>query len=278
MDNFFLVTDDFDTIIKRCFSDEVKKIDRVLNGWTNFVFKVTLISNEEYYFRFPRNKFFSKALLSEVKYTNYIKDKITYKTADLELKYDNSRPFTMHKVISGKNLYQVLDILPKEKIKPLCDDICKFIMELQMIDIKLVEELRSLSDFLKELADISHTDYDYDFSMHDTLIKEESYKAVLNHGDLNPGNIIVDENFKVKAILDFAFCTKSSQTEDLSRIIGRLPDEYYEIMVNSYENIFKIKIDKNTLDNLIKMWRYVDNNYVNYMKKNCPDVVIPDNL
>ena len=45
---------------------------------------------------------------------------------------------------------------------------------------------------MKDLSSFSNPHYD--LHMHDSLIAYENEKMVLNHGDLNPGNIIVDDN------------------------------------------------------------------------------------
>ena len=273
MNKFFEINDNFENIIKSTLNTDILSINRISNGWTNFVFLVTTCNGEEFYFRFPRNDFFSDALVLEVKYTNFVKNKISFKTTNLNLHYNQNRPFSMHKLIKGNNLYDVLDLIPNNKKKKLCDDICKFIKELQPINFSKLNNIPRLSDFLHNLALISQIDGKYDFAKHDELVKKEnSLPLVLNHGDLNPGNILINSNFEVEAILDFAFCSMSSNDNDLARIIGRMPNEYKSLLINSYEKYFDTKLDILSLDKLILMWNYIDNNYINYMKFNCPDV------
>lgn len=280
MNKYFNVNDDFEKIIKHKLNKNFTTIERISNGWTNFVFKATTNENESFFFRFPRNDFFSDALVKEVNYTNFVKDKISFKTTDLELKYDNGRPFSVHKQINGKNLYDVLDVLTLDKKKKLCDDICKFIFELQSINYLECQYISKLSTFLIDLAHISKIDNKiYDFTVHNELIlKENTEKLVLNHGDLNPGNILINSNLEIEAILDFAFCSVSSNIDDLSRIIGRLPDEFKPLLIESFEKIFNDKVDNISLNKHIKMWNYVDQNYIDYMKVTCPDVVVPSKI
>lgn len=278
MKKFFETTDNFEQIIKNNFNDVIK-IEKVLNGWTNFVFIIELKSKDKYFFRFPRNDFFSDAIVSEVKFNNFVKGKISFKTTDLKLMYDNNRPYSVHKIIKGKNLYEVLDFMPQDKKVSLCNSICLFIKELQAIDYTECKDIQLLSEFLYNLAIISRHNNVYDFSVHNVLIeKEKNEFLVLNHGDLNPGNILINDNYEIEAILDFAFCTKSCDLEDLSRIIGRMPKEYKNMLINSYENIFNKKVNIQELESLIKMWNYVDKNYIDYMKVFCPDVALPKNI
>ena len=278
MNKFFDITDNFEDIIKEILGTNLVSVTRISNGWTNFVFLATDFNNNSFYFRFPRNDFFSDALVCEVEYTNFVKNKISFKTTNLQLKYHRNRPFSVHKLIVGKNLYDVLDSIPNDKKQNLCDDICKFIKELQNIDYTELKQIPRLSLFLHNLAIISQINENYDFSKHNELIKKENnYSLVLNHGDLNPGNILINSNFEIEAVLDFAFCSISSYDNDLARIIGRMPNEYKDLLINSFEKIFDTKLNIDSLNNLISMWNYIDNNYINYMKVNCPDVNL-DNI
>ena len=238
MEKFFTVKDNFKDIIKDNLNCDHFKIEKISNGWTNFVYSATKDDGTKYFFRFPRNNFFSDALVKEVRYTSFVKDKISFGTANLFLGYSNGRPYSFHRCIEGKNLYDVLDNIPENKIDKLCDDICKLIFEIQSIDMSPCEDLILLSDFLNNLADISAEKGCYDYSVHNELIREEKTEnLVLNHGDLNPGNIILDKDFNMVAVLDFAFITKSSKFDDISRIIGRLPERFKQKLIVSFEKI-----------------------------------------
>mgnify|MGYP003295185771 CR=1 FL=1 len=74
-----------------------------------------------------------------------------------------------------------------------------------------------------------------------TMQDLEKHGLTLSHADLNPGNILLDENHNVCGILDFAFVSYTSDLNDMARLIGRLPSDYYDIMLEEYNKRFKLK-------------------------------------
>ena len=125
------------------------------------------------------------------------------------------------------------------------------------------------------LADLSHVDNEYyDFSKHDNLVNLEKGNLVLNHADLNPGNILIDDDKNVCAIIDFAFVSKSSELNDVSRLIGRLPEDFHEIMLDSYNKKFNKNVLMDKIKSLISVWNYVEEHYINYMRVNQPEIDI----
>ena len=268
---FFTVNDDFKAIIEDKVG-EIVYMSQISTGWTNFVYDVKT-KTDEYIFRFPRNDFFSSVLEKEVAFSKYIKGKIKTPTSNIDIGYDNGRPFTCHKKITGKSLTSVYDKLTKEDKEKIADQVSNFIFELQQVSVDNIPlNLPTTSQFL---ADLSHVDDEYyDFSRHDYLVKLESGDLVLNHADLNPGNILIDENNDVCAIIDFAFVSKSSNLNDVSRLIGRLPADFHEIMLHSFNKRFEKNIGMDVIKSLISVWDYVEEHYINYMRVNQPEIDI----
>ena len=268
---YFTVNDDFKSIIEREIG-KTNNISQISTGWTNFVFEVDGESGE-YIFRFPRNDFFSDVLEKEVSFSKFIKGKINTPTSNIRMCLDKGRPFTCHSKIKGKSLTAAYSTLTIEDKKRIADQVSEFIYELQQIPIENIPlNLPTTSEFL---ANLSHVDNEYyDFSKHDNLIKLEQGNLVLNHADLNPGNILIDENKNVCAIIDFAFVSKSSDLNDVSRLIGRLPEDFHEIMLNSYNSRFNKNILMDKIHSLISVWNYVEEHYINYMRVNQPEIDI----
>lgn len=269
---FFDTSDDFEKIIKKHLR-HCTDIVQVKTGWTNFVFKVT--SGKYFYiFRFPRNDFFSDALVKEYNFCKFIDGKISYKIPKLKLYYNQNRPYSMHRGIVGESLSDCYnDLSDKEKNK-LAKDIVKMISEFKAIDFTSYQdkEFQKVSNFLDNLSNVSQNGYD--ISKHDYLKSLENNKMIVSHGDLNPGNLIL-KNHKLVAVIDFAFAGVSSELVDLSRIIGRTPSDFKSKIVKAYKEKFQTEIDLESINSLEETWAYVEEKYILYIKQNHPSIVLP---
>ncbi len=269
---FFDLDDDFEKIIKKHFKDS-KDIFQVKTGWTNFVYHVTS-GNASYFFRFPRNDFFSDALVKEYNFCVFLRDKISFKIPRLKLFYDNGRPYTLHREIKGESLSDCYNDLNDKEKQKLAKDIVKMVYEFSNINYKEYPDknFQKVSNFLDNLSNVSQNGYD--IKEHDFLKSLEKNHMILSHGDLNPGNLIL-KNHKLVAVIDFAFAGISSEFVDISRIIGRTPSEFKDMIVSAYEKKFQTKIDLENINNLEKTWSYVEEKYILYIKQNHPTIVLP---
>lgn len=268
---FFTIDDDFESIIKHSLKSNFVKVKKIPTGWTNFVFYATKDS-KTYVFRFPRNLFFAKTLIKEKKFNKLLARKLPFKVPKLTLMFHEGRPFTIHRYQEGKSLTECATSLSTKQVAKLCKDIAKLNKAIQKIKIKK-EELPLLSDFLEGLSKVG--DEPYDLKKHNILKQLESESLVVQHADLNPGNIILNEKNKMFAVIDFAFLSYTSKYVDLARIIGRLPKNFYQPMIEAYEKTFKTKVNKKYIDALIHLWEYVEKKYIAYMAKNHKDVELP---
>ena len=268
MRKFFVREDDFVKIINKSVKN-IKKIEPIKTGWTNFVFLVKT-AHKKLIFRFPRNDFFRQALIKEKNFCDFLKTQnLKIKTPNMKLLYENGKPFSVHDQIKGRPLNECK--LSERKKKKLAEDICDFVKHLSVLNYPT--KLSKSSKFLKDLSKVSGENYD--LSKHACLHEiEKKDKVVLTHGDLNPGNILIRKG-KLYAILDFAFVSYSSPTNDIARLVGRLDKSYKNYLLNSYEKKFNKKINKKELNNLISMWKYIEKKYVCYIKKNHPDIILP---
>ena len=85
---------------------------------------------------------------------------------------------------------------------------------------------------------------------------------------------MIDDDKNVCAIIDFAFVSKSSELNDVSRLIGRLPEDFHEIMLDSYNKKFNKNVLMDKIKSLISVWNYVEEHYINYMRVNQPEIDI----
>lgn len=269
MSKFFTVKDDFEKIITNVIG-EIDNISLISTGWTNFVYKVQKES-KRYVFRFPRNMFFSNVLAKEVAFNKFIKDKISFNIPNLTLLFDNYRPYTMHEEIKGVSMSEMYPSLSTEDKRKVAKQVSDFIYELQHVDMSSLDyKLETTSSFLLELSKVD--DQEYDVSKLNPLIELEKKKLTLSHADLNPGNILLDSDHNVCGILDFAFVSYTSDLNDMARLIGRLPSDYYDIMLEAYNKKFNVNVSKEEVDEIIKVWNHVEYHYMIYMRNHHPEI------
>ena len=103
----------------------------------------------------------------------------------------------------------------------------------------------------------------------------EDNNLTISHGDLNPGNLILKKH-KLVAVTDFAFAGISSDLVDISRIVGRTPEEFKTKIAKAYKEKFQTEIDFISIENLEKTWAYVEEKYILYIKQNHPTIVLPN--
>lgn len=268
MQQFFTEKDDFKSIISKYVKFE--KLNYIAVGWTNFVYTATS-KDGTYFFRFPRNKFFSDAIIEEEKIIKFLKNKISYKLPQITLLFDNSRPFSMHKQIEGESLTNCFHKLSTCDLKILAEDIANLFYEFSLIKIENKNEFRLTSNFLDNLSLVSQNNYD--ITTHDILKNLEKKSLSFCHGDLNTGNLIIKDK-RLFGVIDFAFSGVSNKMVDLARLVGEKDGEFSQFLIESTEKVFNEKIDLDKLKKLVDMWNYVDNHYIMYIKQNHPSIIL----
>ncbi len=269
MDSFFTTKDPLDQIIKETFSDkQILSTEHILTGWTNIVIEVAT-NTGNYFFRFPRNPFWSKMIIKDAAVCNFVDGKTSYYTPQMELHYDSkNRPFSVHKKIEGYTLGDRIYHLSHTALTGAAYDVAKFIKELSNIDIKNAPEKVKypLSDFLYEL-DHDHYEKHIDAD-HDYIKKTEMNKLV--HGDLNLGNILLDENDKVIGVIDFCFAGTGNPNMDVSRVLSRpVPEEFRVTFLKEFANEPEIK-------RMGEAWTRIDAGYADHIRTHFPEITLPD--
>lgn len=267
---YFSLDEDFEKIIKNTLNDkEVTSINQITTGWTNIVFEVATTEGN-YFFRFPRDDFWIKVIVKDYQFAKFIYGKTDFETVRLMLFYDNNRPFSVHKKIEGCSLASKMNELTQEEIKIVSNDIAKFMYQMHNVkfDKNEIFDINNIGlnliDFLDELLNVHVSSLDKEFWNYDEFRKKDD--SFLVHGDLNSSNILLDENNRVSAIIDFGFGGFGNKYFDIARIIGRCPDNFKDEIINSYESLSQENIDKNVLNTEIDIWTNIDNAYINYMK------------
>lgn len=265
MVNFFTVEDPLDQIIAKTFPDKkILKTEHILTGWTNIVIEVTT-DKGAYFFRFPRNSFWSKMIVKDAAVCNFVDGKTSFYTPQMKLYYDSKkRPFSVHEKIEGYTLGDRIYHLSHTALTGVAYDVAKFIKELSKIDLSEAPEnvKYPLSDFLHEL-DYEHYTKHIDAD-HEYIKKTELSQLV--HGDLNLGNVILDENDKVVGIIDFCFAGTGNPDMDVARMLSRpVPKEFEEAFLGQFANTDEI-------ERMRKAWGHIDQGYADHIRTNFPEI------
>ena len=273
---FFTVDENYNEIIENALKEEfdnieIKHIDFIPTGWTNIVYEVET-NKGNFFFRFPRDTFWERTIVKDYEFAKYINGKTSFKTVELLLKKDKGRPFSMHKKIEGVPLACKMNEMDEKEVKKVSKQIAKFMHEMHNLEYK-PEEIFSidnigldLQDFITELLDKHVSKEDNEFWKNQNF-KESYENNCLVHGDLNSSNILLDENNNIAAVIDFGFGGFGNKYCDISRIIGRCPEEFKKEIVSSYEELEEKDLDKSLVDKNISTWSKIDSGYINYMRK-----------
>ena len=262
---FFTTKDDLNKIIKETLSNKkVLESKHIITGWTNIVIEVK--TNEgSYFFRFPRNPFWSRMIVKDAAVCNFVNGKTSFYTPQMKLCYDsNRRPFSVHEKIEGYTLGDRIYHLSHTALTGAAYDVAKFIKELSGIDLREApaKVKYPLSKFLKEL-DYEH--YEKHIDEDHKFIKETELKNLV-HGDLNLGNVLLDKNDKVIGVIDFCFAGTGNPNMDVARIVSRpAPNEFEEVFLSQFENIEEISRMK-------KAWQDIDNGYAEHIRTHFPEI------
>ena len=268
MENFFTTKDPLNQIITDTLpGKEIKKLEHILTGWTNIVIEVTT-DQGNYFFRFPRNPFWSQMIIKDATVCNFIEGKTSFYTPQMELHYDKkNRPFSVHKKIEGYTLGDRIYHLSHTALTGVAYDIAKFIKELSSVDLRDAPELVKypLSKFLKQL-DYDHYETHIDDD-HDYIEKTNDAKLV--HGDFNLGNILLDKNDHVVGIIDFCFAGTGNPNMDVARILSRpVPAEFEKAFLKEFTNLPEI-------NHMKTVWQHIDNGYANHIRTHFPEITLP---
>ena len=271
---FFTVDENYNEIIEEALkqedeSIEVKEIHFIPTGWTNIVYEVET-NKGSFFFRFPRDEFWEKTIVKDYQFAKYINGKTSFRTVELILKENNGRPFSMHKKIEGTPLATRMNDMSEKDIKKVSKQIAKFMHEMHNLEydpkeIFSVDNIGlELQDFITELLTRHVSKEDQKFWEEQNFETEEDNCLV--HGDLNSSNVLLDEENNIAAIIDFGFGGFGSKYQDISRIIGRCPEEFKKEIVSSYEELEKKELNEKEVDKNISTWSKIDSGYINYMK------------
>lgn len=267
---YFSLDEDFNKIIENSLKDKkINNTNVISTGWTNIVYEAST-DDGNYFFRFPRDDFWIRTIVKDYEFASYIYNKTHYNTVNLKLLDDKGRAYSMHKKIEGTVLTDKMKKLNQLQIKQVSKEIADFMVQLHntKYDKSKIFKAKNIGlnlvDFLNELIEKHLRPEDKKFWKYNEFKQKENNCLV--HGDLNPGNIILDDDNHISAVIDFGFAGYGNKYFDIARIIGRLPKRFKNEIIESYEKLSKTKLDYDVLENEINIWSNIDSGYINYMR------------
>ena len=265
MRSFFTTSDSLDVIIRETLAGkQVLEMRHILTGWTNIVIEVTTEAGA-YFFRFPRNPFWSRMIVKDAAVCNFVDGKTSFYTPQMKLCFDaKGRPFSVHEKIEGYTLGDRVYHLSHTALTGVAYDVAKFIKELSGIDLRGApsEVKYPLSDFLYEL-DHEHYEKHID-DAHEYIKATEDGKLV--HGDLNLGNILLDKNDKVVGVIDFCFAGTGNPQMDTARILSRpVPEDFEDEFLRQFD-------DTSEVPKMRDAWKRIDAGYAEHIRRCFPEI------
>jgi aminoglycoside phosphotransferase (APT) family kinase protein len=278
MKQFFTTEDPLENIIHDTLkTHKVKSTKHIISGWTNIVIEVST-DQGEYFFRFPRNPFWAKMIVKDASFCNFIEGKTSFYTPSMTLHFHKKRPFSVHEKIQGYSLNNRIYNLSHTTLAATAYSVAKFVKELSEVDIKdAPEDVKyPLSKFLQEL---DHRHYDTHLDDHHKYVKNAETIPRLVHGDLNPGNIIMNEKDEVIGVIDFCFAGISHPGMDISRIISRpTPETFESELLRAYRQLNNGHLPVARIRKMQKIWQDVDAGYANHIRQFYPEITLPEKL
>jgi len=270
---FFTESEDLYAILSNNLQNLNKNIKKISTGWTNIVLDVQS-NGENYIIKLPRDPFWSKYIVKDAEGSNFVRNNLGIMTAEMQIMYDADRPFSIHRKIDGNTLTDRLNILSNEKIAQISKKLAEIFYLFHTFSLtKLPNSLRCrYYDFISKLPKLDENNYD--FSYFDGLLSDEkSEEQVFIHGDLNIGNIILDNDDNLKAIIDYSFCGIGDIYTDLSTLACRIDDNFFENIIFEYQKISKKILDRKKMNDRKNLRKYIESEYIKYMKVNHPEIV-----
>lgn len=273
---FFRADEDFRAILQPILPQPIQQINTVSTGWTNVVLEVTTLDGTTYVARFPRNEFFAKQIRKDVITNQFLQQRIKLPVPQMQLHQYQQRCFSLHIRLPGTALTTCLSLLNPAQQQQTATGIAEFLWNLHRIPVaQLPIELRGYeSDFLTELLGVTGDDFDHSYLQY--MATAEQQESVFIHGDLNIGNVLLDEQYNISGFLDFAFAGISDRHVDLSIISSRVSAEFLTMILQAYEQYSHLTLDRQKIAYYGELRRYTEQRYIAYLRHNNPEVEVPE--
>lgn len=270
---FFTVDENLYDILSKNIPNINKDFSIISSGWTNIVLDI-LINNEHFIAKFPRDQFWSDCIEKDAIISNFIGSTFSnFYAPNAKIYYDNNRPFMVYKKIDGNTLTTKFNNLNKEEKNKIAKSLANIFYNFHKIDINTIPDIakNKFYDFITRIPKLDTKPYD--FSLFDEMLYDiDKEKQVFIHGDLNIGNILLDNKQNITAIIDYAFSGICDIYTDLARISCRTSEEFFMTILEEYERISGLKLNMVKIENRKILWKYIEEEYMEFMKIKHPEI------
>lgn len=269
---FFTEAEDFYAILADKFQSLDRNIRKISTGWTNIVLDVQS-GSENYIVKLPRDDFWAKYITKDADASNFVRNNMDIRTGEMKILYSQNRPFSIHRRIEGTALTERLKDLSSEKISKVSKKLAEIFYSFHSFNISnLPEKLRTrYYDFVSNLPKLDEKKYDFSY-FNGLLNDEKSEEQVFIHGDLNIGNVILNSDDDVEAIIDYSFCGLGDKYTDLSILACRIDDDFFDRVVSEYQKISGKNLDMKKMEDRKHLRQYIEKEYMAFMKANHPEI------
>ena len=274
MIDFFQQNDDFKSILLSVFNDNGFTFNIIPTGWTNLVLDIQH-KNNNYIAKFPRNSFWAQQIQKDCDISNFVRENIGINSPEMKIYKDKfGRFFSMHKKINGTTFGEKFNTLSTDDKSKIAKQLVSIFYKLHSFNIDKIDK-KYKYDFVEFLNNMIKIANNYDMKYFEELFKDHNNEQlVFAHNDINIGNIIIDENNNIVAIIDYAFAGLSDIYTDLSVISCRTDGVFFNRMIEEYEKLISKTINKEKLQNRIELRQHLEDVYVDYINKNCKEIKI----
>ena len=270
----FSENENLEDIIKKNINEKIESISKISTGWTNIVLDIKT-NNDSYIAKLPRDEFWTNQIIKDSVISNFVRNNLGICTGDMKIYYDNNRPLSIHKKIEGNSLTERIKFLSKDKICNITKQLANIFYKFHNFNYKNHDEIKyEYCDFIISMTKIDEKNYNMEYFKEMLEDNKDINKKVFIHGDLNIGNIILNKNDDIEAIIDYSFAGLGDIYTDLSIISCRVDDFFFDSLIREYENISNIQLNKNKLKNRVDLRQHIEDTYIAFMKKFHPEVSI----
>lgn len=224
--------------------------------WSSIAFIV-----DDLVIRFPKKDITDYE--AEAKILPYIRDKLSFAVPDVKISNNKEFPYAHHKALIGKkwDLNEIQSI-SNESFDNLTKDCALFFYDLHQISTEKVKAIipNLKSHYKRDLLTedelwvilnqyISKQQFNSLYSKYQRAVLYVSDDLIFSHGDFSGSNSLIDDDYKLVGIFDWASCGIEEREYEFFRFWND-DNMFLDKVISYYEYFSKIKINKKRIKDI----------------------------